>query len=175
MLDILPTMSRPIFPRAMADIALLAMLAFAPFAATPFAAPPATPALTIETPWARATPPQAPVAGGFLTLRNTGRSGDRLLSATSPDAERVEIHEMRMDGDIMRMRRIDDGLAIAPNATLELKPGGYHLMFIKPRHPFVVGDTVTATLRFEHGGTREVRFEIRALGSGAHGNTSSHL
>lgn len=136
------------------------------FPATLFAAPPAKPALAIETPWARATPPQAPVAGGFLTIRNTGRNGDRLLSATSPDAERVEIHEMRMDGDMMRMRRIDDGLAIAPNATLELKPGGYHLMFIKPRHPFVAGETVTATLRFEHGGTREVRFEIRALGSG---------
>lgn len=70
----------------------------------------------------------------------------------------------------MRMRRLDDGLAIAPNATLELKPGGYHLMFIKPTHPFVAGETATATLRFEHGGTREVRFEIRPLGSGAPGS-----
>lgn len=77
---------------------------------------------------------------------------------------------MRMDGDMMRMRRLDDGLAIAPNATLELKPGGYHLMFIKPTHPFVAGETATATLRFEHGGTREVRFEIRPLGSGAPGS-----
>lgn len=142
------------------------------FTARLHAAPPstsarATPSVIVETPWARATPPGAPVAGGFLTVRNSGRSADRLLSASSPDAERVEIHEMRMDDGMMRMRRIDDGLAIAPNATLELKPGGYHLMFIKPAHPFVAGETVTATLRFERGGTREVRFEVRAPGSGA--------
>lgn len=158
------------FPRRLLSAAIAISTASALFAATLLAAPPAKPALTIETPWARATPPQAPVAGGFLTIRNNGRSADHLLSATSPDAERVEIHEMRMDGDMMRMRRLDDGLAIAPNATLELKPGGYHLMFIKPTHPFVAGETVTATLRFEHGGTREVRFEIRPLGSGAPGS-----
>ncbi len=123
--------------------------------------------LIVDTAWTRATPPGAPVAGGFLTVRNTGRRADRLLSASSPDAERVEIHEMRMDDGMMRMRRIDEGLAIAPNATLELKPGGYHLMFIQPAHPFVAGETITATLRFEHGGTREVRFAVRAPGSGA--------
>lgn len=159
--------SRRFFTTTIAISAASMLFTATLFTATLLAAPPAKPTLAIETPWARATPPQAPVAGGFLTVRNTGRSGDRLLSASSPDAERVEIHEMRMDGDMMRMRRVDDGLAIAPNATLELRPGGYHLMFIKPRHPFVAGDTVTATLRFEHDGTREVRFEVRALGSGA--------
>jgi copper(I)-binding protein len=156
-----------VFSRRFSSATIAISAASMLFTATLFATPPTKPTLMIETPWARATPPQAPVAGGFLTVRNTGRSGDRLLSASSPDAERVEIHEMRMDGEMMRMRRVDDGLAIAPNATLELKPGGYHLMFIKPRHPFVAGETVTATLRFEHAGTREVRFEIRALGSGA--------
>lgn len=137
-------------------------------ATTSLAAPPATSALSIETPWARATPPQAPVAGGFLTVRNRGRIADRLLSVSSPDAERVEIHEMRMDDGVMRMRRIDEGLAIAPDGTLELKPGGYHLMFIKPKRPFVAGQTANATLRFERGGAREVRFEIRAVGGAAH-------
>ncbi|GAA4784319.1 copper chaperone PCu(A)C [Lysobacter hankyongensis] len=155
------------FPRPLLSAAIAISTVSALFAASLLAAPPAKPALMIEAPWTRATPPQAPVAGGFLTIRNNGRRADHLLSATSPDAERVEIHEMRMDGDMMRMRRLDDGLAIAPNATLELKPGGYHLMFIKPTHPFVAGETVTATLRFEHGGMREVRFEVRPLGSGA--------
>lgn len=124
-------------------------------------------AIVLDQAWARATPPGAPVAGGFVTIRNTAKRADRLLSATSPDAKLVEIHEMSMDNGVMRMRRLDDGLPIAPKGTLELKPGGYHLMFIGPKHPFVQGETITATLRFEHAGTREVRFEVRAMGSAA--------
>jgi hypothetical protein len=143
-----------------------ATCATAAFAAKPAPAPKPDP-LVIESAWARATPPGAPVAGGFLTVRNTGPTDDRLLSATSPDAGKVELHEMRMDGGMMRMRRLDDGLAIAAGGTLALAPGGIHLMFIAPKHPFVAGQPVTATLRFERGGERTVRFEVRALGAGA--------
>lgn len=124
-------------------------------------------AMVLEQAWARATPPGAPVAGGFVTIRNTAKRADRLLSATSPDAKLVEIHEMNMDNGVMRMRRIDDGLPIAAKGMLELKPGGYHLMFIGPKYTFVQGGTVTATLRFERAGAREVRFEVGAMGSGA--------
>ena len=145
-----------------------ATLATAAFAAKPTPAPKPDP-LVIEGPWARATPPGAPVAGGFLVVRNTGPADDRLLSATSPDADRVELHEMRMDGGMMRMRRLDDGLPIAAGGTLALAPGGIHLMFIAPKHPFVAGQAVTATLRFERGGQRTVRFEVRAMGAGAPG------
>ncbi|MGN6152289.1 MAG: copper chaperone PCu(A)C [Lysobacteraceae bacterium] len=145
-----------------------ATLATAAFAAKPTPAPKPDP-LVIEGPWARATPPGAPVAGGFVVVRNVGESDDRLLSATSPDADRVELHEMRMDGGMMRMRRLDDGLPIAAGGTLALAPGGIHLMFIAPKHPFVAGQTVAATLRFARGGTRTVRFEVRALGAAAPG------
>lgn len=144
------------------------MLTTSALAAKPKPAPKPDP-LVIESPWARATPPGAPVAGGFLTVRNTGKADDRLLSATSPDAGKVEIHEMRMDGGMMRMRRLDDGLPIAAGGTLALAPGGVHLMFIGPTHPFVAGQAVTATLRFARGGERTVRFEVRALGAGAPG------
>jgi len=145
-----------------------ALLATAVCAAPPKPKPSPKPdTLAIEQAWARATPPGAPVAGGFLTVRNTDGTEDRLLSATSPDAEKVEIHEMRMDGGIMRMRRMDDGLTIAAGGTLALAPGGFHLMFIGPKHPFAAGQTVTATLRFEHGGERTVRFEVRGMGAGA--------
>lgn len=143
------------------------LAAFAITLALCTAAPAASPKLAIEQAWTRATAPGAPVAGGFLTLRNPGKQPDRLLSATSPDAERVEIHEMRMDGGMMRMRRIDAGLAIPAGATVALKPGGYHLMFIGPKRRFEPGATVTATLRFERGGERTVRFEVRAMGAGA--------
>ena len=124
-------------------------------------------AIVVEQAWTRATPPGAPVAGGYITLRNRAEHPDRLLSATSPDAKTVEIHSMSMDNGVMRMRRIDDGLAIASKGTLELKPGGYHLMFIGPKHPFAEGRSITAILRFERAGTRTVRFEVRAIGSAA--------
>lgn len=127
-----------------------------------------TASLRIEQPWTRARLPGAPVVGGFLTIVNTGRRPDRLLSITSPDAERVEIHEMRMDGGMMRMRRLDDGLPLPAGARVELKPGGLHLMFIGPKSPFKPGDTVTATLRFEHGGERQIRFEVRDMAAGGH-------
>lgn len=147
--------------------ALLAACAMTLSFAVGAAQPAKKDAIVMDQAWARATPPGAPVAGGFVTIRNTAKRADRLLSATSPDARLVEIHEMNMDNGVMRMRRIDDGLTIAPNATLELKPGGYHLMFIGPKHPFVQGETITATLRFEQAGTREMRFEVRAMGSAA--------
>ncbi len=121
--------------------------------------------IVIEQAWTRATAPKAPVAGGFVTIRNNGNRADRLVSATSPDAESVEIHQMSMDGGVMRMRKLSDGVAVGANAALVLKPGDYHLMFVGPKRPFVEGGTVTATLRFEKAGTREVRFDVQALGS----------
>lgn len=146
-----------------AFVAASLALSAASFAAGPKAKSNST--LAIENAWTRATPPNAPVAGGFLTVRNDDARADRLLSASSPDAERVEIHEMSMTDGVMRMRKLDDGLAIPAKSSTPLKPGGYHLMFIGPKHPFVRGETVTVTLRFERAGTREVAFEVREMGS----------
>lgn len=143
-------------------VALAAISAFPAGAAQPAKT---TGGIAIEQAWTRATPPNAPVAGGFLTIRNSGDRADRLVSVTSPDANSVEIHQMTMDGGVMRMRKLADGLPIDAGSVVMLKPGGYHLMFIGPTHPIVEGGTVTATLRFEKAGTREVRFDVRALGS----------
>ncbi len=86
--------------------------------------------LVIGHPWTRATPPAAKVAGGFLTIENKGAQADRLLSATFSGSNIVEVHEMAMDGGVMRMRELPKGLAIPPGGKVELRPGGYHLMFI---------------------------------------------
>jgi copper(I)-binding protein len=143
------------------------LLAFAAMSA--FSADAAQPAkrdgIVIEQAWTRATPSKAPVAGGFVTIRNNGNRDDRLVSVTSPDADSVEIHQMSMDGGVMRMRKLTDGLPIEAKSVVMLKPGGYHLMFIGPKRPIVEGGTVTATLRFEKAGSREARFEVRAMGS----------
>ncbi len=86
--------------------------------------------LVIGHPWARATPPGAPVAGGFAKITNTGASADRLVSVRFERAGHVEIHEMTMEGDVMKMAELPQGLPIAPGETVELKPGGLHLMFM---------------------------------------------
>eukprot|EP01034_Spumella_vulgaris_P006098 gene6098-7760_t len=88
-------------------------------------------ALEIEHPWTRATAPTAKTGGGFLTITNKGTTPDRLIAARSPVSLKVEVHEMKMDGSVMRMREVDGGIEIPPGATVTLKPGGYHIMFME--------------------------------------------
>jgi periplasmic copper chaperone A len=122
-------------------------------------------ALKIGHPWSRATPPGAQVAVGFLTIANTGQTDDRLLRLDSPVAERVEIHQMTMAAGMMRMRRLDDGLALAAGKTVTLAPGGYHLMFIRPSRAFVAGDRIKATLVFRDAGKVAVEFAVGDAGA----------
>jgi copper(I)-binding protein len=80
--------------------------------------------ITITGPFTRATLPNAPVAGGFLTLTNTGTEDDRLVAVTSPIAKEGQIHEMAMENDIMKMRQLADGLVIPAGESVVLEPGG---------------------------------------------------
>src|SRR6185312_11383626 len=106
------------------------MLVAAALAAFLGAAPAAAHDVTVRQAWSRATPKAAKVAGGYLTIENRGVQPDRLLSASSGAAAKVEIHQMSMQDGIMTMRPLDDGLAIPPDATVTLAPGGDHFMFI---------------------------------------------
>ena len=108
----------------------------------------------------RATPPNAAVAGGFLRVTNAGAADEVLLAASTEAAERVEIHEMKMRGEVMEMRQLTGGLDIPAGNTVELKPGGYHLMLIKPKRPLAEGQSVTLTLRFRNAGERKVAFMV---------------
>ncbi|MBB4041379.1 hypothetical protein GGR34_003049 [Microvirga flocculans] len=123
--------------------------------------------LTIEQPWSRATPGGAKVGGGYLRITNTGTAPDRLTGGSFPLAAKVEVHEMRMDGDVMRMKPVEGGLEIKPGATVELKPGGYHLMFMDLKEPLKEGQTVKGTLVFEKAGPVEVEYTVRGLGGAA--------
>ncbi|MDK1373002.1 MULTISPECIES: copper chaperone PCu(A)C, partial [unclassified Sinorhizobium] len=96
--------------------------------------------------------PGAKVGGGGFVVKNTGGSDDRLLAVESPAAGRVELHEMKMENDVMKMRKLDDGIAIPAGATVELKSGGLHLMFMEVMKPFAEGETVPVTLTFEKAG-----------------------
>lgn len=122
-------------------------------------------AIAIETPWLRATPAGAKVAGGYVTLRNTGTEPDRLTGAAIPQAGRAEIHSMTHEGGVMKMAPVEGGLALAPGTSVALKPGGYHLMFLDLKDGLKAGETVAGTLTFERAGTVPVRFTVAPIGA----------
>ncbi len=90
--------------------------------------------IRIEAPWSRATPGGAKVAAGFLRITNTGDAADRLIAAKAQVSEVAELHEMAMVEGVMKMRALGNGIVIPPGKTIELKPGGMHLMFVDLRH-----------------------------------------
>ena len=121
--------------------------------------------IEIHEPWSRATPPTAPTAGGYMTITNKGTAADRLIAVESPAAANAEIHDMKMEGSVMRMRPVEGGLALPPGQTVALKPGGYHVMFTGLKAPFVKGSAVKATLVFEKAGRIDVDFAVAAMGA----------
>ena len=142
--------------------ALLAMVLAATAPAVSAAHEYALGPLKIGHPWSRPTPNGAPTAAGFLTITNTGAQADRLLGGSCPLTAQIQVHQMSMDGGIMRMRQLPDGLVLPPGATVRLEPGGYHLMLIGPKVPFKVGDHVPATLKFAKAGAIKVEFHVQA-------------
>lgn len=123
-------------------------------------------ALTISDQVVRATVTGQKNAGAFLTVSNNGAE-DQLLSASSPASARMEVHEMKMDGNVMQMRQIDS-LVIPAKGKVNLMPGGYHLMFIDLKEPLKAGDTVDIQLKFKKAGTVNVKFPIQAFKPMAH-------
>ena len=119
-------------------------------------------AIAIGHPYARATVAGQPTGGGYLTLENKG-GDDRLLSATAGVSGAVELHSMSMDGDVMRMRQVD-AIALPAGQTVELKPGGLHIMFVGLKAPLKAGDRFPMKLKFEKAG--EVTVEVTVLPPG---------
>jgi len=127
--------------------------------------------LKIDHPFARATPPGAKTGGVFVTVENTGSQPDRLMSVSSPVAAIAELHEMSVDAGVMRMRGVAT-LEVKPGETLQLKPGGYHVMLSELRQPLKVGDRFPMTLKFQNAGVVEVSVWVEEMGAGgstAHG------
>jgi copper(I)-binding protein len=122
-------------------------------------------ALEIDQPWSRATPKGASTAAGYMTIKNTGTAVDRLVSASTPVAGKIEIHQMTMENGVMKMRPVAGGLEIAPGATVELKPESIHLMIMNVKQPIEKGKPFAATLTFEKAGTVEVDFAVEGIGA----------
>jgi copper(I)-binding protein len=141
---------------------LAAMLAFAATAASAHEYKAGL--LQIQHPWSRATPKGATVAGGYMKIINTGTTPDRLIGGSTLAAPKFEIHEMSMDGGVMKMRMLPKGIEIKPGQTVELKPGGYHLMFVGITAPLQQGKPVKGTLEFEKAGKIEIEYTVEAIG-----------
>jgi periplasmic copper chaperone A len=120
--------------------------------------------ISISDDWLAATPAGARVAAGYLTIVNAASAPDRLVAASSPRAARVEVHEMVMEDQMMRMRRVT-ALDVPAGGSVSLKPGGLHLMFMGVERSFREGERVQVTLTFQNAGTVTRSVEVRARNS----------
>ncbi len=144
-------------------IAMIIALALSPARAQ-------SPSIEIEGAWARATIGQSKTSAAYMRITNRGTAPDRLVGAASAVADKTELHTTIRDGDILKMREVDH-IEIKPGESVELRPGGLHVMLTGLRQPLKAGEHVTLTLHFEGAGAIETTAEIRASGShGAHGD-----
>lgn len=149
-----------ISPKTLALGAAIGLMATAAVAHSYRAGP-----LSIQHPWSRETAVGQAVGGGFLTIANSGSREDRLLAGTAAVAAEVQLHTMTMDGGVMRMRQVTDGIAIPAKGSVELKPGGYHIMFMGLKRQLRQGERVPVTLRFQRAGSVTVQFAVQPVGS----------
>jgi copper(I)-binding protein len=124
------------------------------------------PTIEVSDAWARATTSMARAGGVFLTMRATGGS-DRVVSASSPVADRVELHETIRDGDVMRMREVPE-LRVETSQPTVLKPGGLHIMLIGLKQQLNRGETFPLTITFEKAPAVTVTVTVQAAGAGGH-------
>jgi periplasmic copper chaperone A len=110
--------------------------------------------------YVRAMLPGQPVGGGYVSIHNGGGSDDRLVSVESPTAGKVELHEMTMQGDVMKMRELKDGIAVPAGATVTLSPNTLHMMFKQVKTPFKKGAVVPVTLSFEKAGAVDLSLPV---------------
>ena len=120
--------------------------------------------LKILHPYIIETPPGAKIAGGYMRIVNTGNQTDHLSLVTVDFAKVAEIHEMKIENDVIKMRKIKDGLEIPAKDFTELKHKGYHIMFMNLLKPMIRGETHKGTLYFEKGGNVKVIFTIEKMG-----------
>jgi len=120
--------------------------------------------IKIENAYVRATAPGQPAAGAFMKIEN-GAAADQLVSASSPAAGEVQLHQMSMEGNVMKMGQVKD-IAVPANGSVDLKPGGYHIMLMNIKAPLKVGETVPVKLKFAKAGEVEVKLPVNAVSSG---------
>jgi len=134
----------------------------------------------LEGLFARATLPRAPNGGAYFSLTNSGPADDRLIGASTSIAGEVQIHSSTVEGDVMRMREVPDGVLLPAGETVTFEPSGLHLMLVGLNQPLVEGEAFLLTLQFEHAGAIEIEVPVAGIAAreapddGAERNGSSH-
>ncbi|TVR98476.1 MAG: copper chaperone PCu(A)C [Rhodospirillales bacterium] len=121
--------------------------------------------IRINDPWARPSPPGARAGAAYMDLHNLGTTDDSLVEASAPVAATTELHTHEMDGDVMRMRRID-AVEVPAGGTATLEPGGLHVMLINLRSPLVEGESIPLMLRFANAGEITIDVAVRQPSDG---------
>ena len=129
-------------------------------------------AIHVENAWARATPARAKTAAAYVTVTNTGRSADRLLSATTPVAQTVQFHKESEENGISRMRALPS-VELDPGTKVVFKPGDMHMMITGLKQPLKEGEIFPLTLKFEKAGKIEINVPVGKIGAMQHGDMSS--
>jgi copper(I)-binding protein len=120
--------------------------------------------ITVSGAFTRATPKGATAAGSYFTVVNAGAAADTLLGATSEAAADIGVHQMKMNGDVMEMSPVEGGLEIPAGGSVQLAPGGYHLMMTGMDQPFVEGACIEMTLHFAVAGDLSIQLNIGGMG-----------
>jgi copper(I)-binding protein len=137
---------------------------------------PALAQTSVKDPWVRGTVAQQQATGAFMTI--TAKGGGTLVSASSPAAGVVEIHDMAMDGTTMKMRALTKGLELPAGKAVELKPGGYHVMLMDLKAPLKTGESIDISLVVEgKDGKKEtiaLKAPVKALGGAPAAGHGAH-
>ena len=126
--------------------------------------------IVVDHPWARATPAGAKTGAAYMTLINNGSAGDRLLTAATPVADKIQFHSVSEDNGVSRMREMHD-VAVAPGARVTFSPGGMHVMLVGLKQPLKEGQTFPLNLTFEKAGKVDVTVSVAKVGAMQHGDT----
>lgn len=117
--------------------------------------------ISIDGAYTRATVQGQKVAGGFMKISNQG-AADQLVSGSTPAAEELQLHTMSMEDNVMKMRQVN-AIDVPANGSVELKPGGLHIMFIGIKSPFAPGTMVPVKLKFAKAGEVEIKLPVNAM------------
>lgn len=115
--------------------------------------------VTVQDPYVRLAPPNAPATGAFMVIRNNGDKDVKVLKADNPASKVTELHTHINDGGVMKMRPVP-AIDVKARGEAVLKPGGLHVMLIDLKAPMKEGDTVPLTLTFDDGSTKKVDAKV---------------
>lgn len=139
-------------------------------------AQPAVSDLSFKDPWIRGSAPGQKNGAGYLVIENTSNQPGALISAQSDRADRIELHTIVREGNVAKMQEVEQ-IDIPANGSVELKPGGFHVMFIGLTQPFKPGENIPVQLNLTGGQTLEVVFEVKPathMGGTGHGHGHGH-